>query len=684
MYFHIREIFMSKIDFEKLSEECKGYKVTSLLDALPDYAENPSLRNLIEYETVNIKNLQLHNTKNRKKRDDFFDALISNINSQEATDKLKKILSVCHISEIYIDSIKEELKSSPLMSQDFKIQCWAVIEKALDEGYYLLDQINKSIEYYGENAKHLTLNNRNILNENGESFSPDSALDKIVKYLTLTLKMLSHEHGFSASGEIIIPERIDVEESAIAGANQVFYYSLLWNELLTCAESCILFDNEIQIAGLEDLPDEIKEDGVEQGVLFNRTKDEFERYDTISNERLSRRISQNYWEAMADYNLERRIPKYVTDWSGTLNHPITFEELPFLVSLMEAIASHDPEQIVLGLSLREWVRGYSVISYLANEIKNKVLYTKGELMSMLLLGGFKEKKAEEFIKHITFGVDSRDIYDSPLVKTSNSLFFLYTPAHISPLISNIILSKFSSKQADLTKKGYGFERDIIEKLNENNLENRSFKFKRDADEFQYDAIFLLDDKAFILECKNTNLSGGSVARAYQKKIFINETIKQVKRLVCGLTSHPEVFKEHFDKDISNYELVPVIMNNLPFSIPGKVNGVYVTDSSAFGRLIKSRYINSGLISHQGKFKITDNKPAFSMWKSDVLTASDIINHFNEPVQLQDFLKHQKTKEYLLRINKSKVFLNVVNETDYDTMSAEHSEFFINAQTTQKA
>lgn len=160
---------------------------------------------------------------------------------------------------------------------------------------------------------------------------------------------------------------------------------------------------------------------------------------------------------MADYNLERRIPKYVTDWSGTLNHPITFEELPFLVSLMEAIASHDPEQIVLGLSLREWVRGYSVISYLAKEIKNKVLYTKGELMSMLLLGGFKEKKAEEFIKHITFGVDSRDIYDSPLVKTSNSLFFLYTPAHISPLISNIILSKFSSKQADLTKKDTGLK-----------------------------------------------------------------------------------------------------------------------------------------------------------------------------------------------------------------------------------
>lgn len=675
---------MSKINFEEISKECKKYITTELLKALPEYSKNPSIRSLLEYETVNIKNLQLHDTKKRKKRDEFFSALITNINCQDTVGKLKKILSTCQMSEVYIDDIKAELKSIPLMSQDVKIQCWAVIENALGEGYHLLDSIDYSIESYGENVKPFTLNNKNILNENGESFSPDSAFDKIVGFLTLTLKMLSYEHNLSTSGEIIIPERINVEESVIASATAVFYYSLLWNELITCAESCILFDNEIQIAEIEDLPDDLKKDGVETGVIFNRTIDKFERYDAISNERLFRRISQNYWEAMVDYNIEDRIPKYVTGWSGTLVKPIISEELSALVSLMEAIASHDTEQMVLGLSLREWVRGYSVIAYLAREIKHKVLYTKGELMSMLLLGGFKERKAEEFIKHITFGDDSRDIYDSPLVKTSNSSFFIYTPAYTSPIISNIILSKFSSKQADLTKKGYGFERDIIEILNKNKLDNRSFKFKRDGDEFEYDAIFLLDDKAFILECKNTNLSGGSVARAYQKKVFINETTNQVKRLIRGLTSYPEVFKENFDKDIGNYELIPVIMNNLPFSIPGKVNGVYVTDSSAFGRFIRSRYINSSIISNQGGLKITGSKPAFAMWESDTLTASDVINHFNDPVQLQDFLKHQKTGEYPLRINKSKIFYNVVNETDYDTMSTEQSEHFVNALATRKA
>jgi hypothetical protein len=674
---------MSKINLKDISDECKKYITTKLVKALPEYSKNASLRDLVKFETINFKNFQLHDAKKRKNRDEFFSKLIANINCQETVTKLKKTLLVCQVSENLIDDIKTELKSIPLMSEDVGIQCWAVIENALAEGYHLQNSIDSNIESYGKNIKTLSLNNKNILNEDGESYSPDAALDKIVKFLTLTLKMFSYEYKLSISGDIIIPERINVEDSVVTGASEVFYCSLLWNELITCAKSCILFDNEIQITTKKDIPDSYREDGVEFGVLFNRTIDKFERYDAISNERLARRLSQNYWEALTDYNIENGIPKYVTDWSGTMDNPIILEELPNLVSLMEAIASHDKNQLVLGLFLREWVRGYSVITYLSRKIKHKVLYTKGELICTLQLGGFKEKKAEKFINNITFGGDSRDVYDSPLVKTASLSYFLYTPAFTAPSISNIILSKFSSKNADITKKGYGFEKDIIQLLNENKLENKSFKFKRGKEEYEYDAIFLLDDKAFILECKNTNLSGGSVTRAYQKELFVNETINQVKRLINGLISYPEVFSEHFGKDINGYELIPVIMNNLPFSIPGEINGVYVTDSSAFGRFIRSRYINSSVLSHQGVFKMTDNKPVFSMWEGDILKASDILNHFNNPVQLQDFLKYQKTGEYELRINQSKVFFNVVNETDYDTMCADQNEYFANTHATHK-
>lgn len=665
---------MMQINFEEISKDCSKYKTKKLLKAIAFFNENESVRNLVKFETQNFKNFQPHNHKKREERNVFFEALIGSIQCDTTVKHLSKILSVLQTSEIIIDEIKNGLRNLPLMEENIQTLCWAVINNALEEGYHLQNIVETHTSKIGESGAIFTLNQKNILTEDGVSISPDSALDKIVSFLTLTLKMFAYEHKLTRSDVIIIPDRIDVDESLVNGASSIFYYSLAWNDLITCTKSCIYFDNSIQIAQPSEIPENAKKDGITTAVLFNRTNDDFEYLDSISNARLSRRLSQNFFEAISKFRLEKRLPSDISQWSGCLDtHPITLEEYPYLSSLMEAVSSHNCNDIVLGLSLREWVRGYSVISYLSKKAKHRTNYSKQEIISVLRLGGFDELKAEIFIKNITFGNDSRDIYDSPLIQTSNSSYLLFTPAYTSPLISNIILSKFSSKQADLSKKGYGFESDMIKLLNKYKLVNRHFKFKRGLAEYEYDAVFLLDDKAFILECKNTTLSGGSITRAFQKKEFIAAAAVQVRRLVDGLISNPEVFEEHFGKNIHDYELIPVIMNNLPLSIPGKIDGVYVTDSSAFSRLIKSRYIDIGIISHSDTYQISDRKHVLSMWESDTLTANDIINHLENPVQLRDFLENKIIKKYPLRVSQDKVFFNVVHETCYDSMSNKQKE-----------
>ncbi|MBH3314195.1 hypothetical protein I5N64_05630 [Serratia marcescens] len=665
---------MTNINFEEISKDCSKYKTKKLLKAIPFFNENESVRHLVKFETQNFKNFQPHNHNKRQERDRFFEALINNIQCDTTVKHLSKLLSVFKTSEIIIDEIKTGLKALPLMEENIQTLCWAVIKNALEEGYHLQEMMEAHSSKIGESGAPFTLNQKNILTDSGTSISPDSALDKIVSFLTLTLKMFAYEHKLTRSEDIIIPDMIDVDESLVNNASSIFYYSLAWNDLITCTKSCIYFDNDIQIAQPDEIPEFLKTDGVTTAVIFNRTRDNFEYFDTISNERLSRRLSQNFFEAISKFRFEKRLPSDISKWSGSLDaHPITLEEYPYLNSLMEALSSHDSKDIVLGLSLREWVRGYSVISYLSQNAKHKIIYSKKEITSVLRLGGFSELKADIFIKSITFGNDSRDIYDSPLIQTSNSSYLLFTPAYTAPLISNIILSKFSSKQADLSKKGYGFENDMIETLNKHKLVNRHFKFKRGLEEYEYDAVFLLDDKAFVLECKNTTLSGGSLTRAFQKIEFIADAAAQVKRLVDGLVSNAEVFKEQFGKNINDYELVPVVMNNLPFSIPGKIDGVYVTDSSAFSRLIKSRYIDVGIISHDDTYQIGNQKHVLSMWESDTLTAADIINHFENPVQLLDFLENKTMKKYPLRVSQDKIFFNVVYETCYDSMSNKQKE-----------
>lgn len=663
-----------QIDFEELSRDCSKYKTKKLLKVMPFFSENESIRDLVRFETQNFKNFQPHNYKKRQERNVFFEVLIGSIQCDATVKHLSKILNVLQTSEFIIDDIKNGLKELPLMKEDIQTLCWAVINNALEEGYHLLNIIKEHISKIGETGAPFTLNSRNILTEDGVSISPDSALDKIVSFLTLTLKMFAFEHKLTISDDIVVPARIDVDKSLVNNASSIFYYSLAWNDLITCTKSCIYFDNNIQIAQSCEIPESAKKGGLTTAVLFNRTSDEFEYLDYISNARLARRLSQNFFETISNLRLEKNIPSDISHWSGCLDaHPITLEEYPYLNSLMDAVSSNDCNDIVLGLSLQEWVRGYSVISYISKKASHKTVYKKEEIISVLRLGGLEKSKAEIFIKNITFGSDSRDIYDSPLIQTSNSSYFLFTPAYISPLISNIILSKFSSKQADLSNKGHRFESEMIKILNKHNLFNRHFKFKRGLEQYEYDAVFLLDDKAFILECKNTTLSGGSVTRAFQKKQLIAEAVVQVKRLVDGLASNPEVFKEHFGKDMHDYELIPVIMNNLPLSIPGKIDGVYVTDSSAFSRLIKSRYIDVGIISHRGKYQISDQKHVLCMWESDTLTAVDIINHFERPAQLNDFLENKVVKKYPLRVSKNKMFFNVLYETCYDSMNEKQKE-----------
>jgi len=669
---------MTTIDLKEISEECAKFKTDKLLKIFASNTENEQLKSLIDYETRNTKNFIMHDkNKQRKKRDRFFNELIDNIENEQISSKLKKILKVCQVSEIFVDDIKAGIENTSFKQLDINHQCWSVIELAFAAVNDINGMIDAHALFLQNKGQFFNLTDKNILDYHGKSFSPESALDKVISYLTLTLKMISYENNLVSGNEIVIPEKTEVSQQDIKCAASIFYFALVWNDLITCTQSCILFDNELEVAEPKDLNNSQTIKNLNFSAAYYRYIDLFERYDAISNERLYKRITQNYWEALSDDRFNILAVSDITKWSGSLdNNPIIPEELPSLVALMEAVASRDMHYDVLGLSLKEWVRAYSVICYLARNAKTKLTYSNGELTSVLRLGGLSFEKANKFISYITFGNDSRDIYDSPLIKTSNLSYLLFTPAITTPLMSNIILSKFSSKQAKLSKKGLRFEKDVISNLDKNKIINKSFKFKRDDETYEYDAIFLFEDKAFILECKNTNLSGNSLIRASEKKKLFQEASEQVKRLVNGLVKHPEVFKEHFNEDIEKFELVPVIMNNLPFSIPGKFNDVYITDSSSFGRLLSSRYINSTIInSANGKLGVIERKPVTSMWSGEALSSSDIINHFNNPVQLREFINFSSLETYPLKTSDNKLFYNIVTETDYDAISTAQDGIF---------
>ncbi|PWD67102.1 hypothetical protein [Pectobacterium parmentieri] len=112
---------MSSINFEKISKECKAYIKKELLKVLPEYSNNASLRNLVEYETTNFKNFHIHDTKKREKRNEFFSELIANINCHGTVEKLKKYCLYAKFRKVILTTSRQNLNQSHSWNWTFRL-----------------------------------------------------------------------------------------------------------------------------------------------------------------------------------------------------------------------------------------------------------------------------------------------------------------------------------------------------------------------------------------------------------------------------------------------------------------------------------------------------------------------------------------------------------------------------------
>ncbi|WMN77540.1 hypothetical protein NI385_00625 [Vibrio parahaemolyticus] len=119
---------------------------------------------------------------------------------------------------------------------------------------------------------------------------------------------------------------------------------------------------------------------------------------------------------------------------------------------------------------------------------------------------------------------------------------------------------------------------------------------------------------------------------------MDENVLQIDRLVKALLSHPEVMEEHFGINVSDYDIVPVILNCMPFSWKGKYKNVYFTDSSSLNRFLASGHINAVVSKSKGKQRVLEKSTVYKLWESETPSADDLIRQFENPIQLQGYLK----------------------------------------------
>ncbi|HCE3689766.1 TPA: hypothetical protein NG663_004708 [Vibrio parahaemolyticus] len=622
------------------------------LDKFSEYlesgeADDDLVLKIIESTLTRPDIVQIRNNKVRKQRDEFIENLLSLTSSY--SNKVKSLIiskaKIIKVSEELFDKISAFIKQCDISNEPKEIQVWSHLKRVESE-FELIHKDLKSYLSKRSKPKNKVLSPYSIIeNDKGSSFSADAASEHLVQYLSITLQLLSYEFKMFDSGKVVIPDQASVNDTNVFQAGSIELLARSWREVEDSCQRSILFGGDVFRCRESEVQKEARENGVKLSYHYERNESDYEMFDAISIERVKKRSLQHYLDILSNPELRKKVASNI-DTVGNLNERSFLSEDEILTCILLGdifcVNILEDEREYNGLTLAEWIRSYSTLQRISKEIesgKNRNILSHEYIVELLESVGISKDKGEVFIDLITFSQSAKDLYDCPLIKIENGSYYFayYSCSNFSA--ANVILSRFSSLETESSDKGFKFESDVINMVRAGVGNCESFKFKRGLDEYEYDAVFTIDNKLFILECKNRSLSWYNPVKAFRNKKYLFETTEQVLRLKNALVSYPEVLQENLGIDVAEYEIIPVIFNCMPFCWKGTLNNVYVTDYSSFSRLLRSSEINLVMSSKlEQKSKKTSK---YKQWKGSKICGEDIVNHLNNPIQILPYIQSRK-------------------------------------------
>jgi hypothetical protein len=635
--------------------------------------------NVLDKTLSRPENLIIHKSKQREKRNEFLSRLFSLLSDrgESVTNFIMNKAKVINVSETLFDNISKFINECEISNYESNIQIWSHLNRVESQFTQIRADIDKNLQ---RNPKRKILTPfTELKNDEGVNYSPDAAIENQIKYLSLTLSLLAYKFKLFQDGKIVLPNKVMVTEDDIFKAGSIELLARSWKALEENSMRSILFGGEVFRNQGDEVQEDVKAKGVKTSYHFQRSESDFEMFDSISCERVKKKSLQNFFEIISNQKTKSIIARDFKSVGKLSEGSFLNEDEILTCGNLEDVFCTDiysDETEYNGLKLRDWIRGYFTLKYLSEEILlGNILSTlnKQDILNALISSGLLDESAYTFIDLVTFGKNSKDLYDCPLIKLEEGNFYLSYYSLVNANISNLILSIFSSLETESSKKGYRFEDEAVGTITKYLSECKGFKFKRGLEEYEYDAVFILDERIFILECKNRSLSWFSPVKAYRNKKYLSKTVKQITRLRNALVENPEVLLEHFSVDVTKFEIVPIIFNCMPFSWQGKFENVYITDYSSLSRFAKSSSINLVTSSAKGQSKKSSKKS--KQWTGSKPNSCDLLRHLESPIQLKPYLKTRKANQYWWVANNELAFTVMDYEVDLHKYAKEEKLLF---------
>lgn len=403
-------------------------------------------------------------------------------------------------------------------------------------------------------------------------------------------------------------------------------------------------------------------------IFFYRELTEVEAYDFMANRRLHTWAMQNTMLMANGTALRGAVMKEGAAVPGLTAGFVSEDEGITLTKLSEILAYDvfEDQERFHGLTLREWVRGYYALGLMAAAKQDDsclVTFEKSEIEQGLRDYKLPEECIPTLIHHLTFGQDSRDLYDSPLIHSEDGKYTLFANVLKTCNVTNVLFSRLSSLTTQFDKKGKGFESRVVSSFVKWGYPCKFTKFKIDGAEYEYDALVLIDDTLLLIECKNNLLSSNNAVQAFRYSESIDENVEQIKRLERGLRERPDVVESLFRRKLDDLTLVPVMLNSMTYS-RGPVEGVYISDWSAL-----SKFFTESTISRFGlqNGKKVNKQTIHTLWKGKRPTAKELLDYLAMPIQLKLMGKHLRCKYFDRPMSESSIFFAQELDVDEEKM-----------------
>jgi len=482
---------------------------------------------------------------------------------------------------------------------------------------------------------------RTLKNDEGQNFSIEAIHEGLVDALGSTIGMEAYiNQWFDDKGTIVLPSLPSTtdQDNYIIGSVQLL--ALSWRNWQRAERRHRYLDGVLK-EHTEGLGPDYFDKGVAR-LLECSPSNDLEKYDFIANARLDERLKQLLINLSFNRKVEQKVVGIESSAHLLPEQAVSVSEIHGAVALSQLLSSDinsDYDEFA-GLRLVEWIRGYAVLQCISETSRNldspdslSIRFDETELVCLMQRLGLAGNKACLFIEWATFRRESRDLFDQPLLRLQDGSLVLVGLAAEHSSLPRSVLSTLAMLKVNLDGRGKNFERYIIGFLKKHGLDAKGIRCKRAGEEYDYDVAFVWGDYLFLLECKSRSLSGNDPIGAYYFSLGVNSVLNQVNRLADGLCKHPDILEEYMPEAVGK-QVVFCVMNSLPYSIIGGIDGIYFTDESSFGRFfIEPQFGERKVGRKEGFGGIEPGNVFTSLWRDPKPTPEDLLRHLEKPIQV---------------------------------------------------